>query len=733
MKKLRLVLFGCASIATLTMTAGARAQIEQIVVTAQKKEQSINEVPISILAFGADDIEARRIENLDDLTREIPSFTTIRFFRSQTSPALRGAGTIDDSPGVDQTVAIFVDGVYFAQPGHIAFDLFDLERIEVLRGPQGTLEGRNVTGGAIHVITRTPTDEAFVKGAVTVGNYGRINVDGLLSGPLIDGKLAGQVAFASRNSDGYLTNAVTGNDIEADNIQSIRGKLAWTPSDAVTGVFSLAYSKDKSIGSEQNIVGSSGVVGDPVVGTLTDVDDVVYLNVDGDVDRELVAATARFDIETAIGAVTSITAYYDSDNSGTSDADGTSEDLLALNQSDELRQFSQEVRLNGAADRLEYTVGAFFLSSHQDRRETITIDFASGTFFDEFLGGADRSFDTGRVENDTTSFAVFTDLSYSLTERLKVIAGGRWTLDDKEFISSCLDPVGPFASCAEEVIFPDSDSWDAFTWRGVLQYFFDDQNMAYFSASRGFKSGGFSPSFDALPPLDPDDARLDPEFATSYEVGAKLLFADNRVSINPTVFFTQYSDIQVSQFETDPSPRIIASNAAEAETFGVELELAVNPVDPLDFFASYSFLDGEYTAFIGEEGEDFSGNETIFTPKHSFNVGAAYNAELPRGAVLQLRGDIQYKSDYFPFADNRAESLVDLAPFYNASIRYQLPGERWSFTLWGKNLSDQRRSTGGIDRGSVLFSLDDLAAGAQAVVFRATPPRTFGGAISFEM
>ena len=710
-----------------TITGSVHAQIEEIVVTAQKREELLSDVPISILAFDKEAIAMKRIESIDDLTVEIPGFVTFTHFRSQTAPALRGAGSIIDNPAVDQTVGIYIDGIYFAQPGHIAFDLFDLERIEVLRGPQGTLQGRNVIGGAINIITKTPGKETIVKGGVTVGSHGLLNVEALFSGALIEDTLAGQVAFASRYSDGYINNRITGNKLEGDDINSARGTLYWTPTDSVDAKLTFAYSVDKSFGSELNLVGSSGVIGDPVAGSLTDADDDVYLDMDGGIDRELIAVTGNVNIDSGIGTFTSVTGYHESHNSGTNDADGGSFPAIILVQTDRIDQFSQELRLTGDVNDFRYTVGAYYLNVEHGRREPIDIVFPPGTVVD-FLGASHENVE---INNKTDSYAVFADLSVDLNDKFTVIGGGRWSNDKKDFAISCTDPIGPIASCAVPSSYADSHSWDAFTWRAILQYRPGKASMTYASVARGFKSGGFSAG-TSPPPATPQEGRLDPEFALSYELGAKLFAFDHRLSVNPAVFYTEYTDMQIIQFNTN-TLRSVTSNAASAEVYGAELEIAANPTEGLDLFFSYAYLDSEYKDLVTALG-DFTGNKMTFAPKHAVSVGVTYTVELSNGGTLRLNGDMLYKSNYFwqPSNDDPI-GVVDLDRFFNASINYRLPNQKWSITLWGKNLTDVRGSTGGVDRSSFFQDGAGLAAGHQSIVFRGNPPLTWGIAVQFDL
>ena len=758
--KTRSYILTTSVLAALGALNTAHAQVDRVVVTAQKKEQLLEDVPISILAIGEEDIKKKRIEGLDDLLLEIPSLSINTVFRNQSLPGLRGVASLNDNPGVDQSTAIFIDGIFVGQPGHIGLDLFDLERIEVLRGPQGTLQGRNVVGGAINVVTRTPGDETAVSGAVTVGAFGRVDVEGLLAGPIVDGVLAGQVAFVTRRSDGYVKNETTGNMLEADDLTSVRAKLAWTPSDSVEAVLSATYSIDQGYGAEANLTGesSSGISGDPVGGQGPfELDDTVYQDVDGFLDNEYFNVTGIVDIDTSFGVITSVTGYYDSDTFTQQEADGTS--LFTLNlggltndrgQSDVLSQFSQELRLTGAFDAgalngIEYTAGVYYLKSDHVRGEQVTINLSPGTFLVDGAGfPPGLSSDLVETENDTRSIAVFGDVTIPLTDRLRVIGGVRWTEDEKTYLVTCSEPNGgPLNACVEPITFPEDGpvtrSWDALTWRAIGQYDINDDNMIYASVSRGFKSGGFSADLgENAPGTTIEDVALLPEFALNYEIGAKLSFADRRLIVRPTVFFTDLSNIQTILFtvnETGLNNRAV--NAGKAEILGAELDILASPTEGLDLNVNYAYLDTEYTEItvdLADPELDFTGNRMIQAPKHAISAGVTYSHEMPNGGALRVHGDVLWKSDSFFQPDNNPLSIIRINPTINASLRYEFPDSHWSLALFGKNLTDERTAQGGVDRSIFnLSTADFLAGGAVSNPVRGTPPRVWGVTLGFDM
>jgi iron complex outermembrane receptor protein len=696
--------------------------LEEIVVTAQLREQSLQDVPISINVLGAVEIADKRIDDISDIGYEVPGLSVYSFLPGQVNASIRGAMALNDAPGVDQSVAMFMDGVYIGQTGFFSFDLFDIERIEVLKGPQGTLFGRNVTGGALNITTTNPPDVFDASLEATAGNYGQKEIQGVVGGPLSD-TLSGQVAFSWKESDGFYTNISDGKDVEAQDGFSVRGKLRYDVNDAVDLVLSAEHGRDELEGIAFDLTGDPL----PYMGTEAfGPDDEVTLNFPGALDVETWAYTGTINVDTNIGTITSITAYRESENNIAADADGTPVVEVELSDDDQIDQFSQELRLAGQANNIHYVGGLYFVNIKHKRVQNRVFDGAPGSLFEIALSPV-PVLDVDGQDIETTSYAAYGEITYAFEQGLSLTGGIRYTKDEKNGTSFCSSG-GAFILCPSPALTISHDgSWDAITPRFVAQYEFSDDFMAYGSYSRGFKSGGFPLNiFDPNP-----QAEFEPEYADNYEVGIKSLLWDRRLQTNLAIFRMDFTDLQVLQ--ANPEGQTFAANAGEATTQGVELDLNVAVTNTFHVFGNYSYLDSEIKS-LQLEGEDLSGNEARSTPEHSFNVGAEYTWNLPGDAgEVAMRTNVLYRSEYFLSIDNDPNRTAKIDYIVNAGINYTTPGERWEFSLWGKNLTDKRTFLTKADRGIFIQEAGDFFAGAQTYTGRYDEPRTWGATVRWNL
>ena len=678
-------------------------------------------MPISINVLVADEIAARRIDDIRDIGYEVPGLSIYSFVPGQANPSIRGAMTFNDAPGVEQSVAMFMDGVYIGQTGFFSSNLLDIERIEVLKGPQGTLFGRNVTGGALNIITTTPPDAFDGSFEATAGDYGQRDIQGVVGGPLSE-TLAGQIAFSWKNSDGFYTNVTDGRDVEAEDIFSVRGKLRYDVNDAVELVLSVEHSRDELQGVAFDLTGDPL----PYMGTEAfGPDDEVTLNFLGGLDVETWAYTGTITVDTNIGTITSITGYRDSENYLEADLDGTAVVEIVGVDDDEIEQFSQELRLTGQANNIDYVGGLYFVNIQHTRFQNRVLDGAPGSLFEIALSPV-PTLDVDAQDIETTSYAAYGEITYAFEGGLSLTGGIRYSKDEKTGTSSCTSE-GAFILCPSPALtIPHDGSWDAITPRFVAQYEFSDDVMAYGSYSRGFKSGGFP-----LNIFDPDpQADFEPEYADSYEVGIKSRLWNQRLQTNLAIFRTDFTDLQVLQ--TDSVGQTSAANAGEAQSQGVELDLNVAVTDAFQVFGDYTYLDAELKS-LELEGEDFSGNTPRSAPEHSFNVGAEYTWNLGDAGEVAMRANVLYKSRYFLNVDNDPNLTAKLDNIVNAGIKYTTPGGRWELSLWGKNLTDKRTFVQKADRGIFIQEAGDFFAGAQTYTGRFDAPRTWGATVRWNL
>lgn len=732
---LRAAFFGCSSmrsvgvlcgLAAMTASMGpAYAQDEEtgldtIIVTAQKKEESLQKTPLAVSVLEGDFMDANRIINFGDVGARVPGFSLSQPIKTQTTIALRGAGSVEDSAGADQAVGVFIDDVYMGNPSTFDFDLFDLERVEVLRGPQGTIFGKNVVGGALNFITRNPGEETVVKAELTYGRFNRFDARGSVSGPLVEDKLFGLFSFSSRNSDGYTKNIYTGNRLDADDQMSGRTKLRWTPTENFEALIGADYSRDKSYGISRVYRGPTP----PTVGTIaTDVTRVNH-NLDGGYDRTMWGTNAKLTYSLDQGEIVSVTSYRDSTHNTATDADGTPFSAVEfVDIAADVKQFTQELRLANTAGRLSYIVGAYYFFSDYSRIETLSVQGAPGSYLDSITGGMAFPEILGqRIK--TKSYAGFAQGTYSLTDRLRLTAGARYTWEKKYGNTVC---ILPGVQCGEVYDVPVEQHWSAVTPKFTVDTDLTENMFAYATVSRGFKSGGFASGFE-----DPASAAVpfNPEFAWNYELGLKTRWFDNRLQLNVAGYYVDYKDLQVRFFGGDG--RTIVGNSGASKNKGVEVELDAAPVKGLEFWANYAFQKGKYDQLV-LEGEDYGGNVTIFTPKHSISFGGSYTADLPNDAHLRFMGDLTHKSISYTTPSNDPERGIKYDALLNASVTYIFPSEQWEIQMWGKNLTNEHIAVGSSDYGLFLIPAADFLNGAPSYQSHYAPPITWGVTLRFNL
>jgi iron complex outermembrane recepter protein len=661
---------------------GQTAQLEEMVVTSQKREQNLQVVPAAVSAYSADTIENASIYNIEDVSTMTPGFTVSTYNPVTPQPYIRGVGTNSSSVGDDSSVGVFIDEVYAGRAGGYRADLFDVERVEVLRGPQGTLYGRNVSGGAMNIITRNPTEilESYFEAGY--GEFDLYSFKGAISGPLGDSDLLkGRLAFSTRQRDGHTTNVITGNDLRNEDNISIRTKLAIDPLNDVSILLGGEYSKDNLQGPAAR--GFRGVA-DPT----SDQADVVSLLQDGFTDREMFGLSAIIDVDWGPGTLTSITAFRHNDYQFLDDLRGTSGGAL-INEADELSdQFTQELRYTASQNQWDYTLGLYYFSEEVDRVEVWDSSARFGT------AGSSRAVWDG--SNETTSLAAFAESTYHFSERVNVTVGGRYTWDEKDFKSVAM-PVDQIGFLLETYSVEEDESWSEFTPKATLQFQATDDVMLYGSWSNGFKSGGFNGlAANRSAAVTP----FEPETVTSYELGMKADLLDKRLRLNASAFFMDYVDLQNFFIATGTNQVVTAT--ADAEMKGVEVEVFATPLEGLDINLSYGWLDTEYTKF--ESNSAIVGNQLMRAPETKVAAGIQYTLPIRDFGSAMLRGDFSYRTETFLDVQNTPIGAAPAYSLFNARLAVR-HNSGWEFSLWGKNLGDKEYIVHAFDRGGAGFSV----------------------------
>ena len=673
-------LVGALAICTLSIaTSKSLAQLEEVVVTAQKKQENLQDVAIAVSAFSADTLRNAGIQNMTDVTAMTPGFSISNYNPTTPAPYIRGVGTNSSSVGDDASVGVFIDEVYAGRAGAFDADMFDVSRVEVLRGPQGTLYGRNVAGGAMNIITNNPTDELEGRAEVTLGDYDLVALAGVLSGPLsANGNVRARLAISSRQRDGWVTNVTNGNELRDEDNVSARGKIDFDISDSLYLQISADYSKDDLEGPAAR---ATEDLAPTVPGNPTDKVSLMY---DGYAEREIQGASARLVWDLAGGTLPSITAYRSNDYEFLDDTTGTWEVLSLVNEaSEESDQYTQELRFSATTDHLDYPVGFYYFYEEVDRFETFD---SSATFG---VPGLSRPLFNGNM--DSTSYSVFGEVSWLLSERWTAIFGGRYTWDEKKADLVATDPdllgflIEPYAVKADE-------DWNKFTPKLGLEFQASDTTLLYITWADGYKAGGFN---GLAPIAAAASTPFDEETASNYEVGMKADLLDQTLRVNASFFYTDYEDLQ--NFFVDFGTFEVVTATADAEIYGLELELWYSPVVGLDLFLSGSWLDTEYTTF--EADPSVEGNNLMRAPEVTGSGGFQYRWELSNLGNLLLRADVMYSDELFFSTANVPESSSPSYTLVNARISLET-NAGWDISLWGKNLTDETYVQQGFTVGS---------------------------------
>ncbi len=732
--------------------ATAEAMLEEVVVTAQKRAENLQDVPISISAFSGDFIDDAGITSIDEVSSLTPGLTMSRFNIAQPQIFIRGIGSTDDSAYGDQSVGVFIDEVYIGRAGGADLNMMDLERIEVLRGPQGTLYGKNVVGGAINVVTRKPSQDFSAKVSAGAGNYSYNNWRALINGGLSE-TVSGKLGISSTNRDGHSKSSLGGRLSDEDNVSAF-GQLLIDTSEQSSLLLSFDYSRDRREGNSRDSFGEQFVFfpwfapGSPFAASPASSDP--YRNektVNGFQDRDVWGASAKFNWTTALGEFVSITSYRNSEFDFQEDFDGSDANLVVNNVDEEANQFSQEFRLSNISNdgRLSWLAGLYYYQEEVDRMDNNDFtgnDVAAfgtpspvpGLSWGQFLpllgqtGWGLAPFNIFFDQyNETTSYAVFGQVDYQIAEALKLSVGARYTVDSKDADIKGLgfDPTGGFLAAPYDVSV--DETWEEFTPKVSLDYQFNDDIMFYFSFSQGFKSGGYngSASSEAV-------ARqgFDPEEATQYEIGVKSMLFDDRVRANLTLFQIDYTDLQVFQLKN--GAELVIDNAADAESSGIELEVTAALTDTMTLVASYAYLDADYDKYITESGADYSGNSLTRSPENSYNISLTKRFSIGGIGDLTLQADYSYQDEIFFNADNyrmpNGDILVgdDEHSIWDAFAILEIADTGIEVKLWGKNLGDEEYRVHGID-GRGPFNLSQNGAVVWGM------PRTYGISLTWNI
>ncbi len=727
-----------ACLSGLALSAAALAgeppqggELPRILVTADRIEaSSVQETPLAVTALDEEAIRDARLVDLTGIARRVPGLAISAFNVGQAPPYIRGIGSNEDGAGGDSSVGVFLDEVYLGRSAAWAADLFGLERIEVLRGPQGTLYGRNVVGGAINLITRKPGFEPRREIDLDIGNldYRQLRFD--LSGALGEGDALAGISGVYKVRDGYLESPIPALRHLSQDRRGVRGQLILFPSPNSELNLSADYARIDESGPNRHL---EGWVKETLLKPYdTRADDLlVSYDIDsGESVGEFWGVSARLDHEFDGVTLTSITALRESDLAV---IDATWYDTDAIFQSpgfipyetvvtvgennyqDSARQFSQELRLSASRDAVEWLAGLYYYREKAQRLEGFDFHalLTPAATFDGGSGYSDQ-------HNTTDSYALFGQLSYDFLDHWRLDLGGRYSVDHKRIHQR--GKAGGFLML-EDYNLRTSKRWRRFTPKIALNYQPTNRLLGYASFSQGYKSGGYQ---GQAPTAIAAENPFDQELANSFEMGVKWTSEDQRLRLRTALFHIDYKDLQVLElFSPAGSPSgdlgiSMTFNAADARSRGLEAEFVYTPVERWTLSGGYAWLDAIYTRFFLDEDLGFrfsnpvdrTGNRLRNAPRHSLNLDIAYRHPLPSGGEWLTRLNWNYTSKNYQEPGNLEIAAIPAYSLTNLRIAWR-PNADLEMAAWVDNLFDER------------YLVHNFSVGPSSLTTPG-PPRTFG-------
>lgn len=705
--------------------------IETVVVTAEKRAQNVQEVGLSITAFSGDQLENRGIASMTDLAAFVPNLSIVQSSTNRTSQVqIRGIGSSGNNPGIEPSVGIFMDGVYVPASGSIQQSLLDVATVEVLRGPQGTLYGRNTAVGAVNINTRKPTDafEAMIQAGF--GNYGQRKFAGYIGGGLID-DVAGRLSVWSENLDGYEKSTFLNTSINGTDQFGGRGRLLWTPTEKFSVDVIGYYSQlDRACCTPEQI-DPTGIGGIATPGFLAAMQAAGhpftnYNDRDHKIDEETIAndtttswgfsATANYELpwKDTVSLISAYNSFFD--NAKQLAPDGLPIYVGMFTQALKRNNVSEELRIVSDTGRfLEYVGGLYYFHEDMLYNSRVILGEGANRAFPVAGGVVLNPGDTtnGYFSQKTDSYAIYGQAKANLTESLRLIGGLRYSSDSKRgwlrydnttsgtpiqtaiFNNSLFPPVS----------IPDFRRTDQnITWLASAQYDLAEGVMAYFTASTGYKDGGFNQATKSISASN----EFDPENSFNYELGIKSSLFDNRVIFNADIYRMVLKDFQEATLDPRTGTGFVVGNAGSRQVQGVEVELQARPLPPLSITAALAYTDAKYTdypngqcpLYPGAFGPvpnpllpgncDFSGLTPAFNPKWRWSLTAQYERPLEIAPSINwfVAGDVAYSGSQYLDITLDPRALQRDYTLFGARIGLESE-EGWRVMLWARNLTDK--------------------------------------------
>jgi iron complex outermembrane receptor protein len=690
---------------SLAMGVGpAAAEVEEILVTAQRRQesQSLQDVPVAVSAFNEDQMATRQIDAVKDIGQNVPNLQTYTVTAGSEAIQIHARGASVQNPGFnlsESPVGVYVDDVYNGRLASINLDLLDVERLEVLRGPQGTLYGRNTIAGAIKIVTRTPGDESWVTGSIGVGNYETTRVDLSVGGPIEAGSLAGSIAgvYDNRNK-GWQDNPVTGEHPGEYTDKAARAKLHWYGSarfeatltgwvadvknDGYNGVPYVPFANGPNPNFDPAPANSAPQ------GGFYDTFSAAGVNYG---ESQQGGANLHLSFQLGEATLRSITGYATSDTRFGFDLAGGGAGPFGLLIASDLNfdQVTQEFQLLGTwGDSLLWQLGTYYLNENGEQQFSGTVPALSATpAFDE------------EIDNQTDSYAVYGEASYQITDSFSVTGGARWTRDDKSYSDDCtggfcFDDNGGEASVSLD------DDWDETTFKLGADYQLTDDHLLYLSYSTGFQAGGFRTlCFGDLSSACGGTA-FRPQTVGSYELGWKSDLAGNTVRLNVATFYAQYDDIQQIVINDNDPPGFPIDNIGDVDVYGLELEVTWSPIADLSVYAQSGFQKSNFGSVDpasppgGLGGQAPPTDELPSNPRWQGKIGFDYSVPVANKLAFFYGFDLFHSDDYF----TEARNLVEIEDYnrLNGYLGLGADDRQWQVVLTARNITDREDNVSGI-------------------------------------
>lgn len=739
--------------------------LEEILVTARKREERLIDTPISITAITEATIDKRNLKNLTGLSQVVPNLvfdlgTGSTGGSSNAQIFVRGIGQVDFLFTSDPGVGLYIDGVYYPRGTGVVMDMIDLERIEVLRGPQGTLFGKNTIGGAINITSKKPDDEFAANAVAVLGSRKRLDVQGSVNIPMVAEKLSMRLSGSFRTQDGYVKRVNVGDTL--GDIESLYGRmqLRWTPSSTFTADLSadITRKRDASVAGElidvrasdpsNAVLGLWNALVAPTFGPGVQMDRR-FLSPDyqtqatgpnfSNFDMFGISLTMENEFSDTV-SIKSISAYRKQDSQFGDDTDHSPYKYTESTNDNKHKQFSQELQLTGKSlgSRLNWVVGSFYM--HEKGSDLFDVALGSGLFdalealpgaiiplapvvcpppvgvFAPCAGGPGNPINAALdldilITDDIkiNSYALFGELNFELVEKMVATAGLRYSHDKKTFTTSLFRQNAGLMTLPPTTV---SDSWGSFSPRFGLKYNFSDNAMMYGSITGGFKSGGFNGRSTSLEQV----ASFNPEKVWSYELGYKTKFLDNRVGVNIAAFYNDYTDMQLTSVrDVGGVIVVVTENAGEVEIKGFEAEFVATPIAGLNLNGSIGYLDAKYKK-LSPTATVRLGDDLVKTPKFTIHSGFDYGFDISENSEIRFGASIYYRSSFVNEPTNDPDLAQSGYALVDAFVEYSGAKDTWSLTLFGTNLSNKRYKTNGLNSyGSFGNSVANFA-----------PPREWG-------